>query len=195
VSGGPIVPVSAGAAGAARIELRGRAYDLSTRALVAAVVPVPRFGREGEVAAAVQRAHDARADLADVSLEPRLLGPVAGGPLPVCARVTDIQAAGAAHAAGAHLLLVPPALAPEAHDRGWPVAVVVDDVSALGKAQSTAHALGVPTAIDTAGRPEEDALAQESVAVAAGCRIVRTTDVRRSRRVVEVVAALLEARR
>ena len=49
------------------IELRGAVVDLRTRALVAAVVPAPRFGREGEVAAGVQRAADGHADLADVS--------------------------------------------------------------------------------------------------------------------------------
>ncbi len=38
-------------------------------------------------------------------------------------------------------------------------------------------------------------MAQEAAAIAEGCRIVRTTDVRRTRRVVEVMAALLEARR
>jgi hypothetical protein len=180
---------------ATRVELRGRTYDLSTRALVAAVVPAPRFGREGEVAAAVEQARQARADLADVSLEPRLLGAVARGPLPTCARVADMQAAGAAQAAGADLLLVPPGLAAEAHGRGWAVSVVVDDVGGLGEALGTGRRLQVPVAIDTSRRSADDALAQESVGLAAGCRIVRTTDVRRSRRVVEVVAALLEARR
>lgn len=198
MAGGPFVPVPVDAAGAARVELRGRTYDLTTRALVAAVVPPPRFGREGEVAAAVQRVHEARADLADVSLEPRLLGPVVRGPLPTCARVADVVAAEAALAAGADLLLIPAGqvdLAAEARQRGWVAAVVIDDVGELGPAREVAAGLGAPIAVDVSARHEPDALAQESVALAAGCRIVRTIDIRRSRRVVEVVAALLEARR
>lgn len=176
--------------------LAGRPTDLRVRALVVAVVPMPRFGREGEVAAAVAAAAASGADLADVSHGPRLLGPVArGGPVPVCARVVDLEAGAAAAAAGAALLLVPPALGPAAVERGWPTALVVDDVAALGDAREAAVALEVPIAIDTAGRPEADALAAESVALAEGCRIVRTSDVRRTRRVVEVVTAVLEARR
>jgi dihydropteroate synthase len=38
-------------------------------------------------------------------------------------------------------------------------------------------------------------MAREAAAVAQGCRLLRTTDVRRSRRVAEVMAALLRARR
>jgi hypothetical protein len=195
VSGGPFVPVSAGAQAAPRLELRGHTHDLRTRALVAAVVPGPRFGREAEVQAAVARAAEARADLADVSLEPRLVGPVARGPVPVCARVADLRAAAAAHAAGAALLLVPHDVVAAAVAEGLPVAVVVDDVAELAGAAPQADALGVPLAFDAGRRAEADAAAQEATALASGCRIVRTTDIRRTRRVVEVVAALLEARR
>jgi hypothetical protein len=177
------------------IELRGVVIDVRARGLVAAVVPAPRFGREGEVAAAVERAAAARADLADVSLDRRLVGAVARGPIPVCARVADLVAAGAAHAAGAALVLVGPAMAADAVARGCPVAVVVDDVRELGIALDVAEPLGVPVAIDTARRSGANAIAQEATALSAGCRIVRTGDVRRSRRVVEVVAALVEARR
>lgn len=195
MSGGPFVPVSTGARGAPRLDLRGHPHDLRTRALVAAVVPAPRFGREGEVQAAVGRAAAAHADLADVSLEPRLIGPVARGPVPVCARVPDLRHAAAAHAAGAALVLVPHDVAAAAVAEGLAVAVVVDDVGELAGAAPSAEALGVPLAFDAGRRADADAMAQEATALACGCRIVRTTDVRRTRRVVEVVAALLEARR
>jgi dihydropteroate synthase len=38
-------------------------------------------------------------------------------------------------------------------------------------------------------------MAREAVAIAEGCRLLRTRDVRRSRRVAEVMAAMLAARR
>jgi hypothetical protein len=174
----------------------GRTVDIRVRALVVAVIPTPRFGRENEVAATVAAAASAGADLADISHGPRLLGPMArGGPIPACARVADLAAGAAAHAAGAALVLVPPALGPAAVERDWPAAVVVDDVADIAAAREVAAPLGLPLAVDTAGAAEADALAVESVALAEGCRIVRTTDVRRTRRVVEVVAAILEARR
>ncbi|MGH9213453.1 MAG: hypothetical protein ACRD2C_22690 [Acidimicrobiales bacterium] len=46
-----------------------------------------------------------------------------------------------------------------------------------------------------AGRSGADAVSEESLALAVGVRLVRTGDVRRTRRVVEVMAQLLEARR
>jgi hypothetical protein len=249
----------------ARLVLGDVEVDLRGRALVAAVVPAPRFGRESEVLAAAAAARDARADLVDVSLEPRLLGPAArSGLLPVVARADDVATARARSAAGAAVVLVPPAVAaalagsdgygdrdgqasdptggitgapgaaaePGATDRagvagvspdraGGPgvtsdravagraagalarggraddvaIAVVVDDVRELSGAAELAERLGVPLAYDAARRPAVDALAQESAALVGGCRLVRTTDVRRTRRVVEVVAALVDARR
>jgi hypothetical protein len=54
----------------------------------------------------------------------------------------------------------------------------------------------VPLAIDTSAMStREEALAVESVAVPLGCRLLCTNDVRRTRRVVETVAALLAAQR
>ena len=76
-----------------------------------------------------------------------------------------------------------------------PIAVVVDDVAQLGEARRCADRLGVALALDSSRRADADAMAQEAAAIAEGCRIVRTSDVRRTRRVVEVMAALLEARR
>lgn len=173
--------------------------DLRARALVAGVVPPPRWARESEVLASVAAVRAAGADLADVSLAPRLVGPAARrGGLPVstlAASVADVHAAGAA---GATLVLVPPAVASEVVESGEArvqVAVVIDELAGLEVARRVADGLGVPLALDTAGWPAADALAGESVALSRGCRIVRTADVRRTRRVVEVVAALIGARR
>ncbi len=198
------VPVTVGPIEA--IELRGTVVDLRTRALVAAVVPAPRFGREGEVAAGVQRAADSHADLADVSLEPRLIGPAARGPLPICARAGDLATLKAVGAAGAAVVMVRPDLAAEAAEAaqaaeaaeagaGVTIAVVVDDVAQLDEARRCAERLGLALALDTSRRGDADAMAQEAAAIGEGCRLVRTADVRRTRRVVEVMAALLEARR
>src|SRR5690606_23752689 len=131
-----------------------------------------------------------------VSLEPRLVGAVArSGAGPVAARVATAEAAAAARAAGAALVLVPPDLADRAAAEGWPAAVVVDDLAAIAAARPTADRHGFPLAFDASRLPALEALADEAVALSSGCRIVRTTDVRRTRRVIEVVAALLEARR
>jgi len=178
------------------LDMGGTHVDLRARALVAAIVPPPRFGREGEVLAGLAAAQAAGADLADVSLEPRLVGPASRrGALPVVARVNDVAAADAARDAGVALVLVAPELADQVAERGHPQAVVVDDVAGLEAATRAAARHGLPVAIDTSRRAGADALAQEAVAVSSGCRIVRTADVRRARRVVEVVAALVEARR
>ena len=179
-----------------QLDLGGETVDLATRALAAAVVSTPRYGREGEVLAGVAAARQAGAALADVSLEPRLIGPaVQRGGLPVVARTATIEQAEAARAAGIALVLVTPELGAHAAAEGWPTALVVDDVGEIDAVRAEAERHGFPLAIDTTHRPATDALAQESVAVASGCRIVRTTDVRRTRRVIEVVAAVLEARR
>src|SRR5687767_7477993 len=90
------------------LRLGGRTLDLSTRAVVVAVVPTPRFGREAEVLAGVRAAGLAGADAVEVPAEPRLLGPAAtAGELTVAARVTTADGARAAWSAGARLLLAP----------------------------------------------------------------------------------------
>jgi hypothetical protein len=187
------------------LTLGGNSFDLRWRALVAAVVPAPRFGREGEVLAGVRTARDAGADLADVSLSPRLIGPAAGaGLVPVVVRARSIPEAAAARRAGAGLVLVPADLVADlvadvAVADGpvaeGPVAVVIDDVCHLGRARAVAERHGVAVAIDVTARVAAGAMAFESAAIACGCRVVCTADVRRTRRVVETVAALLAARR
>jgi hypothetical protein len=183
------------------LTLGGTSFDLRWRALVAAVVPAPRFGREGEVLAGVRTARDAGADLADVSLSPRLIGPAAGaGLVPVVVRARSIPEAAAARRAGAGLVLVPAdVVADVAVADGpvadGPVAVVIDDVCHLERARAVAERHGVALAIDVTARVSAGAMALESAAIAGGCRVVCTADVRRTRRVVETVAALLAARR
>ncbi|MGH9113364.1 MAG: hypothetical protein ACRDZN_13885 [Acidimicrobiales bacterium] len=171
-------------------------FDLRWRALVAAVVPAPRFGREGEVVAGVRTARDAGADLADVSLSPRLIGPAAGaGLVPVLVRATSVDEAAAARRAGAGLVLVRADIVADVAAGSGPVALLVDDVAHLDHARAVAEHHGIALAIDVAGRPPADATAIESAGIARGCRVVCTADVRRTRRVVETLAALLEARR
>jgi hypothetical protein len=178
------------------LALGGTSFDLRWRALVAAVVPAPRFGREGEVLAGVRTARDAGADLADVSLSPRLIGPAAGaGLVPVVVRARSIPEAAAARRAGAGLVLVQADVVADIAMADGPVAVVIDDVGHLGRARAVAERHGVALAIDVTGRVSAGAMAIESAAIAGGCRVVCTADVRRTRRVVETVAALLAARR
>jgi hypothetical protein len=182
------------------LRLGGTTVDLRTRALAAGVVPAPRFAREGEVLAAVAAAREAGADLADVSLAPRLVGPAARrGSLPVAAVAGSPEAAEASVAAGAAVVLAPlsavPAVAAAAAAGSWQAAVLVDDLAALPGAAELAAERRLVLALDTTRWSAVDALAGEPVALAGGCRIVRTGDVRRTRRVIEVVAALLEARR
>ncbi|HEX6237996.1 MAG TPA: hypothetical protein VFZ68_12430 [Acidimicrobiales bacterium] len=183
------------------LTLGGTEVDLRTRALVAGVVPPPRFARESEVLAAVAAVRDAGVDLADVSLAPRLVGAAARqGGVPVAVLVRTPEDAGAALAAGAAVVLVAPSAAPAvvpavAASHPSQVAVIVDDLAALAGAIEMAGELGVAVGVDSTRWPRADALAGEPLAIASGCRIVRTADVRRSRRVVEVIAALLEARR
>jgi hypothetical protein len=178
------------------LDLGARRVELATRALTAAIVAPPRFARESELRAGAEAAMAAGADLADVSLEPRLVGPVArGAGVPVAARVETADAAEAARAAGAAVLLITAELADRAAAEGWQAALIVDDVADVGAARPVADRHGLPLAIDTSRVPAAEALADEAVAISSGCRIVRTSDVRRTRRVVEVMAALLEARR
>jgi hypothetical protein len=165
-------------------------------ALVAGVVPAPRFGREAEVIAGARAVRAAGADLADVSLPPALLGPVAhaGGAAPVVARVPGVDDADAARRAGAGAVLVPPAAALAA-SAGGPTVVVVDELADLAGALAAARLHGLPVALDVSRRSGPDAVGREAAAIALGCRVLRTADVRRSRRVAEVMGAILAARR
>jgi hypothetical protein len=179
------------------LTLADRTFDLRWRALVGAVVPAPRFGRETEVLASVRAAGQAGADVAVTSLPPRLVGPAArAGGVPIAAKVSSLEAARAASGAGASLVLVPIDLLDAATDSGATVALLIDDVDDIDRARSVVADRPVPLAVDTSAIPtREEALAVESVAVPLGCRLLCTNDVRRTRRVVETVAALLAAQR
>jgi hypothetical protein len=179
------------------LTLGDKTFDLRWRALVGAVVAAPRFGRESEVLATVRAAGQAGADIAVTSLPPRLVGPAtrAGG-VPIAARVSSLEAAEAASEVGAALVLVPAYLVGAVADPGANVALLVDDVRDIDHARSVVGDRPVPLAIDTSAMSTRDeALAIESVAVPLGCRLLCTNDVRRTRRVVETVAALLAAQR
>jgi hypothetical protein len=172
-----------------------RTFDLRWRALVGAVVAAPRFGRESEVLATVRAAGQAGADIAVTSLPPRLVGPAArAGGVPIAARVSSIEAVEAAAEAGAAMVLVPADLVGAVADAGATTALLVDNVGDIDRARTVVGDRPVPLAIDTSAiATREEALAIESVAVPWGCRLLCTTDVRRTRRVVETVAALLAA--
>jgi hypothetical protein len=179
------------------LTLGDKTFDLRWRSLVGAVIAAPRFGRESEVLAAVRAAGQAGADVAVTSLPPRLIGPAArSGVMPVAARVSSLDAAEAASMAGAALVLVRADLVGAVADAGTMVALLVDDLGDLERARSVVRDRSVSLAIDTsATATREEALAIESVAIPWGCRLLCTTDVRRTRRVVETVAALLAAQR
>ena len=66
----------------------------------------------------------------------------------------------------------------------------------MAAALALAARAGVPLAFDSTRLPAAPRpLAAEAVAVTDGCRLLRTADVRRSRRVAEVLGAVLGARR
>lgn len=180
------------------LTLGSRTLDLSTRAAVVAVVPVPRFGREAEVLAGVRSAALAGADAVEVPAEPRLLGPAAAsGELPIAVQVSTPEGARAARAAGAQLLLVPAddldeVVAGQGADDEWQLAV---QVTTAQDGRDRVRGGDLPVVLDTAALARVDAVSEESLALSVGVRLVRTTDVRRTRRVVEVMAHLLEARR
>ena len=95
---------------------------------------------------------------------------------------------------------MPPDVVGRAHDddaatAGIAWAVVVDTVADIAAAVVAAARAGVPAAFDSTRLAAADALAAEAVAVTDGCRLLRTGDVRRSRRVAEVLGAVLGARR
>jgi hypothetical protein len=179
------------------LTLGDKTFDLRWRALVGAAVAAPRFGRESEVLATVRAAAQAGADIAVTSLPPRLVGPAtrAGG-VPIAARASSLEAVEAASEAGASLVLVPADLVGAVADAGATAALLVDDVGDIDRARAVVGDRPVPLAIDTSAiATRDEALAIESVAVPWGCRLLCTNDVRRTRRVVETVAALLAAQR
>ena len=184
------------------LALGDRPVDLATRALVAGVVAAPRFGRESEVVATAAAVAAGGADLVDVSLPPRLAGPVArAGRLPVVARIASTDDALAAARAGAVLVLVPgdrpgvlAALAGDP-DLGAALGLLAADAGDLAAARALADEHAAVLALDVTPWSGAEAMAREAVAIAEGCRLLRTRDVRRSRRVAEVMAAILAARR
>src|SRR5262245_36361765 len=133
------------------LSLGGRAVDLTARALVVAVVPSPRWGREAEVLAGVRQAAAGGADVVEAPAEPRLLGPAAAAEIvPVAARVSTPDGARAAWAAGARLLLVPDEQVDQVADAqppdGWQIAPLV--ASARAGRAAVAAAPGRPVALD-----------------------------------------------
>jgi hypothetical protein len=180
----------------ADLVLAGEPVDLRARVLVAGVVPPPRFGREGEVLATAAAVRAAGADLVDASLPPRLAAPVArAGAGPLVMRAESVAGAEAARRSGADLVFAAPDLAGElAAQPGPAVAVLVHELAALAGARGVADRHGLPLAIDATTWAGPDAVGREAAAVALGCRLIRTADVRRSRRVAEVMGAILAAR-
>jgi hypothetical protein len=183
------------------VSLAGTPVDLRSRVLVVGVVPAPRFGRETEVAATAVAVAATGADLVDVSHGPRLVGPARrASPVPVVATVTSLDAAADAGRAGAALALVPSDVTAAASGEdlravGIPLAVVVADPAGVAGAVALAGRVGAPVAFDSTRFTVTQALAAEALAVTDGCRLVRTADVRRTRRIAEVLGAVLGARR
>lgn len=210
----PVDPVSAS------LTLGDRIVDLTSRALVVSVVPSPRWARESEVLSGVRAAADSGADLVEVPADPSLLGPAAqAGFVPVAARVTTASSARAALSAGASLLLVPaeslevvragdgpqtpsgemsPGVSWE--DMAGSLAVMVRDIGGVqalrapGGGPPAVTGGESPVAFDTLHLTEVDLVAEATLALSCGARVVRTHDVRKVRRVVEVIASLLEVR-
>lgn len=191
----------------AALTIGDRVVDLATRSLTVAVIPSPVWARESEVVAAVRAAADAGADAAEAPPEPRLLGPAAAaGLLPIAAHVSTVAAAGTATRAGASVLLAPAdsEIAVPGAIGDAPVAPVVRLCRSAQAVQEVrtqlASGLSGPgdeavVGLDALHLSGIDIVAEASLALSVGARLVRTRDVRRSRRVVEVMAALLEARR
>jgi hypothetical protein len=187
--------------------------DLAARVLVAGVVPAPRFGREAEVQAGAAAVLALGADLVEVPPPARFAGVVRGaaGHL-VAMRASSPDEVASARAAGVEVIMVTPGLAAElaggdaaatgrelGTTRGLAglagVVVVVDDPADVPATRAQAERWGVPLAYDSTRWSGAAAIAREAAAVADGCRLLRTSDVRRSRRVAEVTGALLAARR
>jgi hypothetical protein len=187
--------------------------DLAARVLVAGVVPAPRFGREAEVQAGAAAVLALGADLVEVPPPARFAGVVRGaaGHL-VAMRASSPDEVASARAAGVEVIMVTRGLAAElaggdatatgrelGTTRGLAglagVVVVADDPAEVPATRAQAGRWGVPLAYDSTRWSGAAAIAREVAAVADGCRLLRTTDVRRSRRVAEVTGALLAARR
>lgn len=194
----------------AALRLGGVDVDLSSRVLVAGVVPAPRFGRESEVVATARALAAGGADLVDVSLPPRMIGPVAAGaPVPVMVRCSSLDESAAAVRAGAAVVAVTAEIVREAvarrradepnegrdHPGGATVVLIIDELARLADAWALAGQLGLALAVDSTRCTGAGAIAHEAMAVAEGCRLIRTLDVRRSRRVAEVMGAVLAHRR
>jgi hypothetical protein len=186
----------------AAVPLAAGTVDVRSRVLVAGVVPPPRFGREAEVVASAAALVAAGADLVDVSLPPRLAGPVAATPgTSVAMQADTVDAAVAAARVGARVVLVAPSLADAASasvaavGRGdrTTVAIVVGDLADVPAGRAATGPRRLALVFDATRWSGAEAMARESAALVAGCRVLRTTDVRRSRRVAEVLGALLAA--
>lgn len=191
----------------------GECLDLGKRVLVAGVVPAPRFGREAEVQAGAAAVLALGADLVDVPPPARFAGVVAGtAGHHVSVRVSSVDQVVSARAAGVEVIMASLALtaalaggdpAVTHHDRdsaGGPaglagVVVLVDDPAGVPAGRAQAERWSVPLAFDSTHWSGAAATAREAAAVAAGCRLLRSNAVRRSRRVAEVTGALLAARR
>lgn len=145
--------------------------------------------------------------------------------VPVVVRAETVEAAAAAGRAGAALILVPVALLPDVAvaldgavsggaghaapstststsvsgsapgGRVPALAALVADLPRIADALAAARHADVPLAFDSSRWSGAEAIARETAAAAEGCRILRTADVRRSRRVGEVMSAILAARR
>jgi hypothetical protein len=200
----------------ATVRIGVECLDLAVRVLVAGVVPAPRFGREGEVQAGAGAVLALGADLVEVPPPARFAGVVRGAAgHHVAMRASSPDEVASARAAGVEVIMVTPGLAAElaggdtaatrrelrtTRGPGSPaglagVVVVVDDPADVPATRAQAERWGVPLAYDSTRWSGAAAIAREAAAVADGCRLLRTTDVRRSRRVAEVTGALLAARR
>ena len=163
-----------------RLALGSRRYDLTSRALVMATVR--RATAAGEAVA--EGADVVEVDEIDGEAE-----------VPICVAAGDDAAVVAAVVAGAQLVRLS-APTPTAYttcaDAG--VAVVVPDgATAAARAAGLDAERIVPEGlvVDVVGAPCP--LAAMVVGVIRGARIVRTTNPRQARRVVDVLAAVLEA--
>jgi hypothetical protein len=206
------------AAAGATLRLGDQRLDLAAHVLVVGVVPAPRFGREAEVQAAAGAVLALGADLVDVPPPARFAGVARGtAGRRVAVRASSSGEVAQARAAGVEVVMVPRDLAaglvgdpaPAGQERGGslgapgpvgsvgPVGlvVVVGDPADVAAARADAERWGLPLAFDAIRWSGAAATAREAAAVAGGCRLLRTTDVRRSRRVAEVTGALLAARR
>lgn len=230
-----------------RLALGPRSFDITTRALVVAVL--------GEVAGddlleRAERSCSQRADILelrvdeDAAVASTVGSLISGFDVPVCVTTDCPGALAAAIAAGAAMVrpgagypgapllavaveagttlalsaaaggddlgpcadLV--ALARCCEEAGVPSSHIVLDAGSAPRARARIVALGYPVMAGAPANPSatdpsamvpasaamaDIALADIALAVIGGCRLVRTVDVRQARRVIDVVAAILEA--